>query len=207
MPPAVAIGITALVVAAVIGGGAAIDWTMRPQPAAAFSNCHTGPQLAPQVYSAPPPMCIDPAATYDGTIKTTKGDIRFVFLAKQAPKTSNNFVVLAENGYFNGMTFFRTEDWVVQSGDPSNTGRGGPGYGLAAEPQASEDQWVPGSLGMARFPDGTISGSQFFILKQSWPGGNPGVAYNHFGTITLGFDVVGQLTPSDRILSVDIKRG
>ena len=60
---------------------------------------------------------------------------------------------------------------------------------------------------MARFPDGTISGSQFFILKQAWKGGNPTSEYNHFATVTLGFDIVSQLTTSDRILSVDIKRG
>ena len=56
-------------------------------------------------------------------------------------------------------------------------------------------------------PDQAISGSQFFILKQSWPGGDPTITYNHFATITLGFDVVGQLTSSDRILSVEVKRG
>jgi hypothetical protein len=59
---------------------------------------------------------------------------------------------------------------------------------------------------MARFPGDGISGSQFFILKGAWPGGDPTTVYNHFATITLGFDVVGQLTPSDRILGVQVKR-
>ena len=207
MHPAAALGITALLIALAVCAGAGIDWALKPHPSACFARFHTAAPLAPHLYSAPPPMCIDPAAMYNGTIKTTKGDIRFVFLAKQAPRTSNNFVVLAENDYFNGQTFFRSEDWVVQSGDPQNSGRGGPGYSLPEEAPAPDEQWVPGSLGMARFPDGTISGSQFFILKQAWPGGNPSTIYNHFGTITLGFDVVGQLTPSDRILSVEIKRG
>jgi cyclophilin family peptidyl-prolyl cis-trans isomerase len=206
MRPWQALAISGLVVAIVIGAGAAIDWAARPHPPAAFAKCRTATQLAPDLYSGPPRMCIDPKATYNGTIKTTKGDITFVFLTKSTPKTVNNFVVLAENGYFNGQAFWRVEDWVVQSGDPLSNGRGGPGYTLPEEPPSKGDQWVPGSLGMARFPDGTISGSQFFLLKQSWPGGDPTTVYNHFATVTLGFDVVGQLTTSDRILSVEIKR-
>jgi cyclophilin family peptidyl-prolyl cis-trans isomerase len=207
MRPAVALGISALVVALVIAAGIGIDWAAGPHPAAGFSGCQTATKLAPNLYSGPPPMCIDSKATYDGTMHTTKGDITFVFQTKDAPKTVNNFVVLAENGYFNGQTFWRVEDWVAQSGDPLSNGRGGPGYSLQPETPAANEQWVPGSLGMARFPDGSISGSQFFITKQAWPGGNPSAVYNHFATVTLGFDIVGQLTTSDRILSVDIKRG
>jgi cyclophilin family peptidyl-prolyl cis-trans isomerase len=207
MHPAAAIAISALVVALVIGAGAGIDWATGPRPAPAFAACHTATQLAPGLYSGPPSMCIDPKATYDGTMHTTKGDVSFVFLTSQAPQTVNNFIVLAENGYFNGQSFWRSEDWIVQSGDPLNNGRGGPGYTLPPEAPTSSDRWVPGSLGMARFPDGTISGSQFFILKSQWPGGNPGLPYNHFATVTLGFEVVSQLTSSDRILSVEVKRG
>jgi len=206
MRPVVALGIAALVVALVVGAGVGIDLAMSPLPTGAFAGCRTGTQLAPQQYGGPPPMCIDPKAKYRATVKTTKGDVTFDFLASQAPRTTNNFIVLAEHGYFNGLTFFRSEDWVIQSGDPQNSGRGGPGYLLPPEPPAANDSWVPGSLGMARFPDGTISGSQFFILKSAWSGGNPSDVYNHFGTVTVGFDVVGQLTNSDRILSVDVKR-
>lgn len=206
MHPAAALGITGLGVALVLGAGVGINWALSPHPAGAFANCRTATQLAPQQYSAPPPTCIDANATYNATIKTTRGDITFVFLTSQAPKTTNNFIVLAEHGYFNGMTFFRSEDWVVQTGDAQNTGRGGPGYSLPPEPPAAKDSWVPGSLGMARFPDGTISGSQFFILKSAWSGGNPTDVYNHFGTVTSGFDIVGQLSTSDRILSIAIKR-
>jgi cyclophilin family peptidyl-prolyl cis-trans isomerase len=207
MRPLVAIGVTLLVVAVVIGAGVAIDWATGPRPTAGLAGCKTAAQLAPDRFSAAPANCIDPKATYDGIIHTTKGDITFVFLASQAPRTTNNFIVLAENGYFNGQAFWRADDWIVQSGDPSNNGQGGPGYSLPEEPVAANEQWVPGSLGMARFPDGSISGSQFFILKNAWPGGNPTASYNHFGTVTLGFDIVGQLTASDRILSVEIKRG
>ncbi len=207
MRPALALSIAFVVVAAVIAAGVGIDYVAHPHPSATFAKCQTATQLAPNVYSAPPPMCIDPNAKYTGTIKTSKGDLKFDLLARTAPKTVNNFVVLAENGYFNGQAFFRVEDWVVQAGDPLGTGRGGPGYSLPEEPPAADDQWPPGSMGMARFPDGTISGSQFFILKQTWKGGNPTSAYNHFATLTSGPEIVSQLTSTDRILSVDIKRG
>src|SRR2546430_7472378 len=186
MRPAVAVGIAVLVVGLVIAGGLGIDLAVRPHPPAAFARCQTASQLAPGVYTAPPKMCIDPKATYDGTMKTTKGDITFVFLTKSAPKTVNNFIVLAENGYFNGQPFWRAEDWVVQAGDPLGNGRGGPGYSLPAEPTASGEQWPPGSLGMARFPDGTTSGSQFFSLKQPWKRGNATSAHNPLATIPHG---------------------
>src|SRR5207249_1463345 len=123
--------------------------------------------------TAAPPMCIDPNANYAATLKTTKGDIGLTFQTKQTPKTVNNFVVLATHGYFIGLPFWRSLDWVIQSGDPQGNGQGGPGYTLNPEAPASDEQWTPGSICMTRFPDGTISGSQFFILKQTWQGGNP----------------------------------
>ncbi len=207
MRPAVALSIAFVVVAAVIAAGVGIDYVAHPHPSATFAKCQTATQLAPNVYSGPPQMCIDANARYTGTMKTSKGDLKFDLLAKTAPRTVNNFVVLAENGYFNGQPFFRVEDWVAQAGDPLGNGRGGPGYSLPEEPPAADDQWPVGSMGMARFPDGTISGSQFFILKTEWKGGNPTAVYNHFGNLTAGQDILGQLTNSDRILSVDIKRG
>src|SRR5262249_15489958 len=89
MPPAVALSIALVVVAVVIAGGTGIDLAAGPHPAATFARCQTATRLAPNVYSAAPPMCIDPKATYRGTMKTTKGDITFVLLAKTAPRTTN----------------------------------------------------------------------------------------------------------------------
>jgi len=206
MRPAVALAISALVVAVVIGAGVGIDWAIGPHPAAAFSKCRTAQPLAPTLYTAEPPMCIDVNAKYAGTLKTTKGDITFDLLTKQAPRTVNNFIVLAENGYFNNMTFWNVQDWVVQTGDPLGNGQGGPGYTLPPEPSPADEKWPLGSMGMARLPDGTISGSQFFVLKAAWSGGNPIAVYNHFATAVLGFDVLSQLGTSDRILSVEIRR-
>ena len=206
MRPAVALAISALVVVLVVGAGVGIDWALSPHPASTFAKCRTAPLLAPGLYSGPPPMCIDTRASYTGTFKTTKGDIVFTLLTKQTPRTVNNFIVLAENGFFNGLPFWNSQDWVIQNGDPQGNGHGGPGYALPSEPPATNDQWPPGSMGMARFPDGTISGSQFFILKSNWSGGNPVNVYNHFANVTLGQDIASQLDTTDRILSVEIRR-
>ena len=201
-----AVVVAALLVAAAVGGGLSLDWSARPAAQGGLGQCGTQTQLAPSLYTGPPPTCIDPHKTYGGTIVTTKGSISFVFLTSSTPETVNNFIVLATNGYFNGMKFFDAQSWVIESGDPLNNGRGGPGYTLPPEPPRSDDKWVPGSLGMARFPDGSISGSQFFILRDSWSGGDPTDVYNHFATITLGFDVASQLDQTDRILQVRVKR-
>jgi len=192
-----------IVLAAAAGVGLA--WAANPTPNGPFTKCKTAPLVAPHQYRSAPPTCIDLNKPYSATILTSKGSITVSFLVGATPVSVNNFIVLAVNGFYTGDRFFRVEDWYGQTGDPTNTGRGGPGYGLPDEP-APNDAWVPGSLGMARFPDG-VSGSQFFITKAPWPGGNPSLAYNHFATVTLGFDIVGQLTTDDRILRIDVKKG
>lgn len=194
-----------VLVTAVAALGVGVAWAANPAPSGAFARCKAAPQVAPRVYNAAPAMCIDAKQQYSATILTTKGDVTVTLLAGSAPVTVNNFVVLAVNNYYSGLKFFKIQDWYVQTGDPLNSGRGGPGYTLPEEP-APIDAWVPGSLGMARLPEG-ISGSQLFITKQAWPGGNPTLAYNHFATVTLGFDVLAQLTTDDRVLRIDVKRG
>jgi cyclophilin family peptidyl-prolyl cis-trans isomerase len=201
-----AIVIVALLAAAAVGGGHALDWSAHPAVQSGLSTCRTQTQLAPGLYAQAPPMCIDPHKNYGGTIVTTKGTISFVFLTGSTPQTVNNFIVLATNGYFNGLKFFNAQPWVIQSGDPQNNGHGGPGYTLPPEPPRSNDKWVPGSLGMARLPDGSINGSQFFILRDAWSGGDPTDVYNHFATITIGFDIASQLDQTDRILQVKVRR-
>jgi cyclophilin family peptidyl-prolyl cis-trans isomerase len=148
-------------------------------------------------------MCIDTTRGYTAQIETTKGKITVVMLVTKAPATVNNFIVLTVNGYYTGLNFWRVEDWVVQTGDPTGTGRGGPGYTIPDEPTAT-DPWAPGSLGFARPVVGQINGGQFFITKTAWPGGDPTVNYNHFATVTLGFEVLSQLTASDRITRISV---
>ncbi len=120
-----------------------------------------------------------------------------------APVTVNNFVVLAIHGYYNGLTFWRSEDWVVQGGDPRGDGRGGPGYDLPDEPTATP--WDVAAVGMARVPGGAVNGSQFFIEKAPWPASGPTAIYNRFGTVTSGMDKVQLLTAGDTVTSITIK--
>jgi peptidylprolyl isomerase len=206
MPLVPALVVVALLAAAAVGSGLSLDWSVHPAARSGLGKCGTQTQLSPSRYAGPPPMCIDPHKSYGGTIVTTKGSISFVFLTGSTPKTVNNFIVLATNGYFNGLKFFDAQSWVIDSGDPLNNGHGGPGYTLPQEAPGSKDQWVPGSLGMARFPDGSINGSHFFILRDAWSGGDPTDVYNHFATITIGFDIASQLDQTDRILQVKVKR-
>ena len=114
-------------------------------------------------YDAPPAMVIDPAKRYTATISTERGDIVVELYADKVPVTVNNFVVLARDGYYDGVTFHRViPDFMIQSGDPTGTGRGGPGYKFADEFDPSLRHDGPGVLAMANAGPGT-NGSQFFI--------------------------------------------
>jgi cyclophilin family peptidyl-prolyl cis-trans isomerase len=148
-------------------------------------------------------MCIDTTKTYLAKVSTTAGEIDIAMPAGQAPQTVNNFVVLAVNGYYTGLTFHRVETWVVQGGDPLGDGSGGPGYALPNE--TNNQPWTTDAVGMARNPSDGINGSQFFILKSDWPGTGPGTtAFNHFGTVLGGAQIISAIKPGDRILSIAI---
>jgi cyclophilin family peptidyl-prolyl cis-trans isomerase len=146
-------------------------------------------------------MAIDATKSYTATITTDKGDIKLQLLPGVAPQTVNSFVFLARDGYFNGLTFHRVEHWVVQGGDPTGTGSGGPGYRLMAEFNATKH--VPGTLAMARTSDPNSAGSQFYIVKQaaSWLDGQ----YTVFGQTIEGMDVVERLVRGDVMRSVTIE--
>jgi cyclophilin family peptidyl-prolyl cis-trans isomerase len=202
----ISLGIVVAILAAVVAAGVGASAAVQPYLTGPTANCHPSRQLAPRTYAAPPPMCIDVKRNYTATITTTKGKIAVLMTPSQAPQTVNNFVVLAANNYYNGLRFWRIEDWVVQTGDPRDTGRGGPGYNLPEE--RNTQQWAPGSVGMARPVGGPVNGSQFFITKGTWPGGGPGdIVYNRFGTVVLGFDILSQLTADDRVLGITIQSG
>ena len=193
----------AVVVLLVVGSGYALGRALIVQPSGAFASCRTATALGTHTFTAAPAMCIDTSKTYLAKLATTGGEIDIAMPAADAPVTVNNFIVLAVNGYYTGLTFHRAQDWVVQGGDPLGDGRGGPGYTLPAEPNA--DSWGADAVGMARNPDGSINGSQFFILKAQWPGVGPGsTVFNHFGTVLGGTQIVSALKPGDRILSVSV---
>ncbi len=142
-----------------------------------------------------PPQVIDPDKSYTATITTDKGDIVVELYAKEAPITVNSFVFLARNGWYDGVPFHRVlEGFVAQSGDPSGTGYGGPGYSYVDEidPDLKYDR--EGLLGMANAGADT-NGSQFFITLDALP--DLDEKYTIFGEVTKGMDVVKALTQRD----------
>jgi len=138
-------------------------------------------------YAKPPAMQIDQAKNYTGTMQTNKGTIDFALFPKDAPETVNNFVCLAEDGYYNGTPFHRiVKGFVIQGGDPTGTGAGGPGYKFADEPVTKD--YERGTLAMANAGPNT-NGSQFFIVLDDLRGKLP-KNYTIFGRVTGGLDVV-----------------
>ncbi len=121
-------------------------------------------------YDAPPAMQIDPNKKYTATFKTEHGDIVIDLFAKQAPATVNNFVYLARDGFYDGTTFHRViNGFMAQGGDPTGTGRGGPGYRFNDEKGAlALKHDGPGVLSMANAGPNT-NGSQFFITHGATP--------------------------------------
>jgi cyclophilin family peptidyl-prolyl cis-trans isomerase len=129
-------------------------------------------------YQQPPEMVIDPEKTYTAIFKTSRGDIRVELFADKAPVTVNNFVFLARDGFYDDTTFHRViKDFMVQGGDPTGTGRGGPGYRFDDEAGAlAMKHDGPGVLSMANAGPNT-NGSQFFITHTAtpWLNGKHGV--------------------------------
>jgi cyclophilin family peptidyl-prolyl cis-trans isomerase len=146
-------------------------------------------------WKQPPAMVIDPAKKYTATIKTDKGDMVFQLFADKTPKTVNNFVFLAREGFYDGTIFHRViADFMTQGGDPTGTGSGGPGYRFADEFHPSLKHSKPGILSMANAGPGT-NGSQFFIthVPTPWLDGHHSV----FGELTQGMDVLLSIPPRD----------
>jgi peptidyl-prolyl cis-trans isomerase B (cyclophilin B) len=156
----------------------------------------------PKRYSQPFEMKIDPAKNYTATIKTNRGDIVLKLYASQAPRTVNNFVCLAQDGYYDGVTFHRViKDFMIQGGDPTGTGRGGPGYTFKDEfdPKLKHDK--PGVLSMANAGPNT-NGSQFFITHLPTP--HLDGKHSVFGQVTQGQDVVNKIEQGDFINAIEI---
>jgi peptidyl-prolyl cis-trans isomerase B (cyclophilin B) len=154
-------------------------------------------------YAAPPPMSIDPGKKYTVTLDTSKGAIVCDLFAKDAPKTVNNFVFLAREGFYNGTLFHRViADFMVQGGDPTATGTGGPGYRFEDETKNNPNKHKIGSLSMANAGPNT-NGSQFFIthVVTNWLDGKHTV----FGQVTSGQDVVNKIQQRDQLKSVTIQ--
>jgi cyclophilin family peptidyl-prolyl cis-trans isomerase len=155
-------------------------------------------------YNQAPTMQIDPNKSYTAHFKTSKGSFDIKLLAKEAPITVNNFVFLARDGFYDGVTFHRViADFMIQGGDPTGTGRGGPGYQWNDEPSSlGLKHDGPGVLSMANAGKNT-NGSQFFITHVPTPHLNGKHAV--FGrVIGDGQKVVDAIRQGDKIESITI---
>ncbi len=163
-------------------------------------------------WNSPPAMMIDPKKRYTAHMQTEKGEIVLSLFAEETPNTVNNFIFLARQGFYDGTTFHRViRDFMVQGGDPTGTGTGGPGYRFADEFHPSLKHDRPGILSMANAGPNT-NGSQFFIthVPTPWLDGRHSV----FGQVTSGLDVVLAIperdpqranTPGTKLLAVTIE--
>ena len=143
-------------------------------------------------YTAPPEMTIDTSKTYEAIITTANGEMRFRLFDDEAPVTVNNFIFLANQGYYDGTTFHRViTDFMAQGGDPSGTGAGGPGYQFEDEFSDNLTFDQRGLLAMANSGPGT-NGSQFFITFQETPWLDG--LHTIFGELIEGDDVLSAIT-------------
>ena len=146
-------------------------------------------------WSQPPAMALDPTKTYEAVISTAKGDITIHLHADKAPITVNNFVFLARQHFYDGVTFHRViKDFMAQTGDPTGTGRGGPGYRFADEINPALEHDSEGVVAMANAGRNT-NGSQFYITFGPTPHLDGG--YNIFGKVTSGMDVLRKISLRD----------
>ncbi|HEV8635812.1 MAG TPA: peptidylprolyl isomerase [Chloroflexota bacterium] len=150
-----------------------------------------GGKPVPKNWSSPPEMKIDPNKSYSANIKTSLGDVAIELLPKDAPMAVNNFVFLAREGFYDGVKFHRViKGFMVQTGDPTGTGRGGPGYRFQDELQnAPRDGYKKGIVAMANAGPNT-NGSQFFIMEADY---RLPPSYVAFGRVTNGQDVVTKI--------------
>lgn len=152
------------------------------------------------MYKEPPKMAIDQNKKYTATIETAKGDLILELFAKDVPNTVNNFVCLARDGFYNGVTFHRIiPGFMAQGGDPTGTGSGGPGYKFADE--FTHHKHEIGTLSMANAGSNT-NGSQFFITYAPQPHLNG--KHSVFGRLTKGDDVHTNLANGDIMIKVTI---
>jgi peptidyl-prolyl cis-trans isomerase B (cyclophilin B) len=153
-------------------------------------------------WNEPPQMQIDPKKSYKVTIETNRGDVELELYPEHAPKTVNNFVFLAREGFYDGVKFHRViENFVIQGGDPTGTGRGGPGYRFEDEVKGNPLKHETGVISMANAGPNT-NGSQFFITHSPQPHLNG--KHTVFGKVTSGMDVVRSIHEGDVMQSVTV---
>lgn len=154
-------------------------------------------------WSSPPEMQIDPEKTYHANIETNKGTIIVKFAPEHAPRSVNNFVFLSREGFYDDCSFHRViPNFVIQGGDPTGSGRGGPGYRFDCETKGNPLKHETGTLSMAHAGPNT-NGSQFFITHSPQP--HLDGVHTVFGSVVEGMDVVNKIAAGDRMIKVTIE--
>jgi peptidyl-prolyl cis-trans isomerase B (cyclophilin B) len=149
-------------------------------------------------WSSPPEQTIDTTKNYNLTLETSAGTIELELYPQHAPITVNNFVFLTNEGFYDGLTFHRViANFMIQGGDPTGTGSGGPGYKFKDEVYGNPLKHERGVLSMANAGPNT-NGSQFFITHAPQPHLNG--KHTVFGKVTSGLDVVDKIKQGDKII-------
>jgi peptidyl-prolyl cis-trans isomerase B (cyclophilin B) len=158
--------------------------------------------MADKSWAKPPEMQIDADKKYLASIETSRGAIEIELYAEHAPKTVNNFAFLAGEGFYDGVSFHRViPNFMIQGGDPTGTGRGGPGYKFEDETKGNPLRHEAGVLSMANAGPNT-NGSQFFITHSPQP--HLDGRHTVFGKVTSGKDVVDAVQQGDVINSIRV---
>ena len=153
-------------------------------------------------WDSPPEMQIDPSKTYRAIIETNKGVMELELYPQHAPKTVNNFVFLAGKGFYDDLSFHRViSNFMIQGGDPTGTGGGGPGYKFEDEVAENPLKHEKGVISMANAGPNT-NGSQFFITHAPQPHLNG--KHTVFGKVVVGQDVVDSIQEGDKMEQVKI---
>jgi peptidyl-prolyl cis-trans isomerase B (cyclophilin B) len=158
--------------------------------------------MAAKKWNTPPEMQIDLKKNYVTSIETDRGTIEIQLYPQHAPKTVNNFVFLAKEGFYDGLTFHRViSNFMIQGGDPTGTGTSGPGYKFADETYGNPLKHETGSLSMANAGPNT-NGSQFFITHAPQPHLNG--HHTVFGKVIKGQEVVNAIKQGDKMVKITI---
>ena len=158
--------------------------------------------MAEKQWDSPPDMQIDPSKAYRVTIESSKGAIELELYPEHAPKTVNNFVFLAREGFYDGISFHRViADFMIQGGDPTGSGRGGPGYKFEDEVAGNPLKHETGVISMANAGPNT-NGSQFFITHAPQPHLNG--KHTVFGKVVKGKEVVDAIQQGDKMERLEV---
>jgi peptidyl-prolyl cis-trans isomerase B (cyclophilin B) len=179
--------------------GASSTATGTPTSPAPGSTCPTVKATTvakPQQFTAPPPKTLAAGRTWTATVATSCGDMTFTLDGAKAPQTVASFVFLARQHFFDKTTCHRLTTsglYVLQCGDPTASGNGGPGYGYGIENAPANGAYPAGTIAMARTSDPKSNGSQFFLVYKDSTLPTDGGGYSIFGTVSSGLDVLDKV--------------